>query len=371
MIRPILALCSRDKGHDEVYRRLLEYLDIFESRKLSWGELAGEAEFQGIAPLVFKHLKASGYDLPLQAKRLLHPLTLRHKHSNAIRNETTANLVITLRSRGLDCLLLKGIYLSNTIYAEPGDRPMRDIDILADETQAEDVCKILLDSGFENQSHPEIDEDHHHLNPLVKRVDGVTMSIEVHLHLLPKQLLETRWSYASLKSRAITFMVGGEEALTLNLEDTLYYLYLHGFRLPLTYEPFRLIHVADLVSLVEQYYQQVDWGQLQTSFPEVFAILSRLHFLTPYHPEIINSLPLDLDNIPSRPGIAYSGWPLRSLKDIPATELLSFARETLWPPQWWMQMHYGEIGGFPYLKARIFEHPRTLWRWTKTFWRAN
>ena len=367
MIRSILALCSRDKGHDEVYQNLLEYLEIFESRKLSWEELVNEAELQGIAPLVFKHLKASGYKLPLKAKRLLHSLTLRHKHSNAIGNEITADLLCSLRSGGIDCLLLKGIYLSNSIYGEIGDRPMRDIDILVEETHAEVVRELLLDSGFENIAHPEIDDHHHHLNPLIKSIEGVTMSIEVHRHLLPKQLQEQRWAYSSLSNRAVKFKLGGEEAFTLNLEDTLHYLYLHGFKLPLTYEPFRLIHVADLVSLVEHRYKEIEWTHLKTVFPEVFEILSRLHFLTPYHPDVINCLPLNLSNIPSHPGLAYSGWPLRLLKDVTAPELFSFILETIWPPQWWVQMHYGQIRGLPYLKTRFFEHPRTLWRWVKTF----
>lgn len=369
MIRSILALCSRDRGHDEIYEKLLEYLGIFESLKLSWEELVDEAELQGIAPLVFKHLTASGYKLPLHAKRPLHSLSLRHKHSNAIRNEIVADLLVSLRSEGLDCLLLKGIYLSNSVYEEMGDRPMRDIDILVDETHAEDVRKLLLDSGFDNRTHPEIDEDHHHLNPLVKNVDGVTMSIEVHRHLLPKQLQERRWTYTSLNTTAMRFIVGGEGAFTLDLENTLHYLYLHGFCLPLTYEPFRLIHVADLVSLVELEYQKIDWAKLKTVFPEVYGILSRLHFLTPYHPKVVNTLPLNLGNIPSHAGIAYSGWPLRLLKDVPARELLSFANKSIWPPQWWVQMHYGQIEGLPYLKTRFFEHPRTLWRWVKTFWK--
>lgn len=369
MIRQILALCSRDEGHDDVYRALCRSVSLFESRNLSWEELINEAELQGIAPLVFKHLSASGNELPAQARRPLHSLTLRHKHANAIRNEITAEFLLSLNQAGLGCLLVKGIYLCNTVYGTVGDRPMRDIDILVEETEAEDVRKLFIDLGFEDYDHPEVDAEHHHLNPLVKSVDGLQVSVEVHRQLLPTQLHGPRWSYSTLRKRAEPFEVGGVNAFTLNLEDTLHYLYLHGFKLPLTYEPFRLIHVADLVSLVEMHHREINWPQLQTAFPEVYAILSRLHFLTPYKPEFIKSLPLNLENIPHRPGSAFSGWPLRLKKDIPASELVSFVFETLWPPQWWVQMHYGKIGGLPYLKTRFFEHPRTLWRWAKTFWR--
>ena len=371
MIRRILALCSRDEGNDEVYQTLSRYATLFESRNLSWDELIHEAEFQGIAPLVFKHLSASGYELPAQARRPLHSLTLRHTHANTIRNEITAEFLLALNRTGLGCLLVKGIYLCNTVYGAVGDRPMRDIDVLVEETEAEKVRNLLIDLGFEDYDHPEVDAEHHHLNPLVKSVDGLQVSVEVHRQLLPAQLQAPRWSYSALIKRAEQFKVGGVDAFTLNLEDTLHYLYLHGFKLPLTYEPFRLIHVADLVSLVELYHREINWPRLQADLPEVYVILSRLHFLTPYQPEVVNSLPLDLENIPDRPGSAYSGWPLRSKKDIPASELISFVSETLWPPQWWMQMHYGKIGGLPYLKARFFEHPRTIWRWAKTFWTAQ
>ncbi|MGW8192847.1 MAG: nucleotidyltransferase domain-containing protein [Desulforhopalus sp.] len=367
MIGNILALCSRDQGHEEVYSRLKGNLNTFDARHGSWEKLINEAEIQGIAPLVYKHVTAVEHPIPPQPRRLLQSVYLRHRRSNDIRNRTIAEILATLQKNGVAAILLKGIALINTVYQEPAVRPMRDIDLLVGDRDVARVQELLHISGFYPESSAAIDDDHHHVEPMVKIIAGLPVSVEIHRQLLPQQTYNSSWSYEALRSNSASFSLHGVKAQTLGLEHTLHYLYLHGLRAPLTYEPYRLIHIADLVSFVELNHQQINWQKLAADFPGVFDILSRLHFLTPYHPEIINNLPLNISTIPDKPGMPYCGWPQRALSEIAAPQMLRYLKDTIWPSQWWTQVYYGTIKPAAYFKARFFEHPRALWRWAKSY----
>lgn len=370
IIHRIIALCSRDQGHEIIETLLESYLTRFESMGGSWENLIHEAENQGITPLLYRHIVASGYCLPTQARRLLQGLYLRHKRSGAIRNNTIAEILTVFQKNSIDCLLLKGIALCNTLYREPGSRPMRDIDILFKTQDMEHVGELLRGLGFCQAAHPAIDEEHHHIDPFIRITEGLPLSIEVHRELLPAQLNHERWSYDNLYETSIAFTINGIEARTLSPEDTLNYLYLHGLRAPLTYEPFRLIHVADLISFVERNHEIINWDKLESEFHSVYNVLSRLHFLTPWNSAVLSGLPLDVSDSPDSPGVPYSGWPLLPFKAVPARAWLTHFKKTIWPSQWWTQMYYGGITGLDFYKARFFSHPQTLWRWAKTFTHA-
>ena len=367
MMNPINALCSRDQCHEGMHVLLENYLDLFASGSASWEKLIYEAEEQGIAPLLYKHIRSSGYIIPGPARRLLQSLYLRHKRSQGIRNRAIAEILTVFHTYSIDCLLLKGIVLSNTVYREPGSRPMRDIDLLCREQDVITVRDLLLGLGFCTTKDPAIGPDHHHVEPLVKTIEGLPLAIELHRKLLPGESDDKRWSYETLRERSVSFQINGIQARTLSLEHTLYYLYLHGLRAPLTYEPFRLIHVADLVSFVELNYKRINWRSLQADFHAVHGVLSRLHFLTPWHPAIISGLSLDVTDEPGGAGLPYRGWPLFTFERVPVHQWFNHLKNTIWPSQWWTQLYYGQIKGPGYYKARFFTHPQTLWRLIKTF----
>lgn len=371
MIRKILALCSRDQGHEEVYSLLRSYLAAFDSEQGSWDSLIFEAEKQGIAPLLYKHIVSSEYAVPSQARRLLQTLYLRNKRSNEIRNKIVAGILAKFKQNGITVILMKGIVLSNCVYKDYASRPMRDIDLLVDKRDVPLVQEVLGELGFYQEDHPDIGEDHHHLEPFVKKVDGLPISIEVHRELLPEEYNDPGWSFENLSSSLETFSFHDTKAQTLGLEKMLHYLYLHGLRSPLMYEPYRLIHVADLVSFVECNYEQIDWEQLAKSLPSVIDILSRLHYLTPWNRAVQDYLTFDLSHPPASPGIPYCGWPLRSPKEIPFSEMVQLFKDTMWPPQWWLQVYYGQIKNADYFSVRFFEHPRAIWRLIKTYRRAQ
>lgn len=366
MIRQILGLCSRDLGHPPMYEMLDAALSAYTSRQLSWESLVHEAEVQGVAPLLYKHLEYLGFTLPDGHHRILRSLCQRCRLSNQIRNSAIVETLSYFKQEKIDTLLVKGIALANFVYTDPDLRPMRDIDLLVRKNDLERAESILLERGYRQKQDHDIPEHYYHLPPLVKTIDGLPISIELHHNLLPLDPAYPRWPLEKCYETGRPISIEGFETVSLNLEDHLYYLYLHGFCSPLTYEKFRYVHVADIVSLTEKYYQRIDWDQVHAQFNGLPSLLSRFHFITPWQDEIIRDLKLDINRAPSRPGVGYQGWPLHKIKDGSIKELLMLIYETLYPSQWWTQVYYGHISGMDYLKVRFFIHPRAIWRWIKS-----
>jgi hypothetical protein len=373
MIRKILSLCARNTGHQAMYSRLEQALLIFESTAGAdaWNQLLYEAEQQGLAPLLYHHSKQIDFQFPQDFRRLLHSLYLRSRQANTVRNRAVAEILTRYHAADIPVLAIKGIALCNFLYEEPGLRPMRDMDLLVRESDLDAAQAILLDLEYLPAEQHDIPEDYYHLPPLVKTIAGLPVTIELHRNLLPFHPRYPLWplekSYADNRS----FIINGITARTLSLEETLQYVYLHGFQAPLTYEPFRLVHVADMVGLVEKYSEQINQKLLQKRWPAAINVLSRFHSLTPLQDKVISrcNLPVEeqqnqADHLAGQP---YQGWPQRHLKDTGIGQLPRLVRDSLLPSRWWIQLYYGHLSGYGYWRARLFEHPREVWRWLKGY----
>lgn len=370
MVRKILGLCAREQGHALMYASLQQALGQHSQEQGSWPALVMEAERQGVAPLLYKHLGALEYTLPEDARRMLQALYLRSTRSNSIRTSAIVQILRDFLSENIDVLLIKGIALSHFVYGSPGYRPMRDIDLLVKKDDLQKAEKTLLDLGYRPDRDHDIPDDYYHLVPLTKTIEGLPVSIELHHNLLPLHAHYPLWPYEKSSPSAITIPIGQTSARTLSLEESLWYVYLHGFRAPLTYEAFRFIHVADIVNLVERYGDRIDWERISRQHPSLYTLLGCIHQVTPWPADVADRLELNVLQRPTRPGIPYRGWPKCHLKTAKSSGsgYLQLVRDTLWPSQWWLQVYYGNHGWHHDLKARFVDHPRMLWRWIKAYW---
>lgn len=355
-----------------MYSRLRQALVAFQqqvqSQQSSWDKLIQEAEKQGVAPLLFKHIRSLDDPiLPDKNRRILQSLYLRNRRSNSIRNKAIAELLNSYQLTNIDVLVVKGIALSNFCYSEAGLRPMRDIDLLVKKSDLVPAEKILLDLGYLPEEEHDIPDDYYHLVPMKKKFDGLNVTIEVHHNLLPFHAQYPLWPLEKSYNTALEFDINGIMARTLCLEETLYYVYLHGFQAPLTYEPFRFMHVADMVTLVEKFIDVINWQQVRKEMPLLLNAISRFHYLTPLPDKVVSQLDLNVQKHPGGAGIPYKGWPKRKIAAVQKTKLLQLSIDTFWPSQWWMQIYYGHLSGINYFKARLFDHPRMVWRWVKAY----
>ncbi len=384
MIRKILAICCRDQSHRAVSKRLEQALTLFQEQIKTntlhlqagsaqkqlhpWNFLIEQAEKQGIAPLLFKHIRSLDHNpMPKDNLRVLQSLFLRNRRANSIRNQAMAVVLAAFAEDNIPVMAVKGIALANFAYTDPGLRSMRDIDMLVSAEQLQQAEHILLDLGYLPEKEHDIPEDYYHLVPMQKTVNGLQVTLEVHHNLLPFTGQYPPWPLEKSYPAALNFELGTTPARTLSLEETLWYVYLHGFQAPLTYEPFRFVHVADLITLVEKFSDTIDWQRVHRETPSLPSVLSCIHYLTPFSDRVIRKLDLPEGKPPRGTGQPYRGWPCRKLPTGKKTALPQLLLDTLWPAPWWLQIYYGHLRGIKYIKARMVDHPRTVWRWVKAF----
>ena len=119
------------------------------------GELARRARAQGIAGLLYCRLKASG---GLAALESADAVALERRHAgqvarSAIHWPEIDRVLAALQAAGIPFRLLKGAALALTVYDDPAERPMDDLDLLIPEGRVDEAVRILGTLGYEHSEH--------------------------------------------------------------------------------------------------------------------------------------------------------------------------------------------------------------------------
>ncbi|MFQ5485206.1 MAG: nucleotidyltransferase family protein, partial [Desulfobacterales bacterium] len=364
MIFTILSVCARVTGHPQQYNLLKDYCAAFNR----WDDLVIHAEAQGMGPLLYHHICAIDLKIPDAIRRILRILYLRHQQKNRILIKVLRNVIDLLENEGINALVLKGAALCNTLYPEPGLRPMRDVDIMVSIKNAQRAQKVMIANGFAASREP-IPSDHFHLPELHQTIDNVPVCLELHRSLLPdcppyyRQL-----RFNDLQRSALCFDLGGKTAYSLGHVEMLWHLYQHGFRMPLTYEQYKLITVADIVSLIEEKTEEIDWDKIKLKYPELLKILPLFHYLTPWQERIRDKLSIEKNRPPRGVGMRFRGWPQVRLSEEKNKGILKILYDTFFPPQWWFKMYYSPTGLISWYYTRFIKHPFHIFWWVKLYW---
>jgi hypothetical protein len=367
-VPPLLCLCARAKINPDIYARIGQACTAVSD----WDSLLDQAEAQGVAPLVNAHLSSHVEEVPLFFMRGLRFLCLRHRQANAAFMQGLYEVLSLLADAGISSLVLKGAALCHTVYPEIALRPMRDIDLLLSEEDVYHGHELLLNNGFQ-QSCEQLPEDYYHLQPLIQEVNGLRVCVELHRGLFPNEPpYYTPLPFAELYRRARPFAVHGLDALTLADEDMLWHLYQHGFHAPLSYEPFRLISAADIVSLVEDRVEALDWDRISRCYPELYRALPHFHYLTPWTEKVLKRLPGKIRKTCSGVGKPFAGWPRLQLYGSGLLQRLRLVQATFFPGRWWLMLYYSTCSRSSFAWSRYIRHPFHVCRWFKLrgFFRA-
>jgi hypothetical protein len=363
----LLNLCTRGQSHPVQEQELARLCKGF----TQWDQLLFTAEHHGMAPLLYMHLTRIQADLPDDFIRGLRLLKLRHKQANSLLMSSLQEILPVLESNGIRCLVLKGAALCQTVYRDIGLRPMRDIDLLLAKEDVHRAHALLETYGF-HCGGDTLPEDYYHLPPLFKNLEGMRICVELHHGLFPDdppyyQQLDFEELYQNRKR----FEVGDAEAFTMADEDMLWHLFQHGFRAPLTYEPYRLISVADIVTVVEDRLSELNWDKLAKRYPRLLNALPLFHYITPWNDDVLLKNTFKTKRRVLDVGEPYSGWPLCTLSEIARPEFLKVFCKTVYPGQWWTMLYYGKNMGISLFWYRIVTHPVHLLRWVKIYIRKS
>lgn len=360
----LLQICARIAPHPLQQKQLVRACADF----TAWDDLLQQAEAHGMAPLLLRHLLAAGIDLPDDFLRSLRLLALRHRQANRVLSRTLGRVLSILTEAGIPALVLKGAALCHTLYPEPGLRPMRDIDLLLPWNEALPAHALLQRHGFHD---PAVftPVDHLHLAALYQEVDGIRVCLELHRSLFPDSPpCPARMDFAQLYDRAVSFAAAKVPAFTLADEDMLWHLYQHGFHAPLTYDPFKLISAADIISFVETRLDEIEWNRIQSEYPHLLAALPHFHHLTPWNDAVREQLGFCEENTPSGAGASFTGWPRRKLAAQKGRTVRLILRDTFLPPEWWLRIYYAPKGRLDRLYVLLIEHPKHVFWWVRLYW---
>lgn len=339
----LIALCARGRSHPGFAERLRRALDGFGE----WGALPELAEAHGLAPLVYAHLQAVAPGAaPEPVLLALRGLALRHQRAAAIYDEVLGEILAAFVAAGIGALALKGAALAHLVYPQARLRPRRDLDILVEEAQAGRAYALLGELGFATALSPMqgVSRYHQHCREATRTSRGLLVTVDLHVNLFfrfkPYGL--PSGTYAELAATAQPFDLNGLAARTLGPEEMLWHLYHHGFSPPSrATSDGRLLGAADMISVVELWLDRIDWARVRCCYPQVLDALPMLHHLTPWSEAVIDRLALDVARVPDGVGHVYGGYPRQVWGEHVRRGLRRSLRETFWPPEWWVRLHYG------------------------------
>jgi hypothetical protein len=368
-IERILGLCARAQANPAMACRLVAETDLF----VYWDRLLVRAEQHGLGPLAYLHMKQTDTLVPQEAQRALKALFLRHRHANGVRQQVLIELLTRCASLDIPVLVLKGAALAFLVYPQPGLRCMRDIDLLVKTSDAQRAQTLLMKDGFELINGPGLPMParHHHLPVLARQIEGLTVCVEIHDNLFPETRYYPSRRFEDLAGTAIEFQIGDTPARTLGYEELLWHIYRHAVGPPLLASPLRFIQLADLVSLVEAKFEQIDWEKLNHCYPQVSQILPLLHYLTPWSQPVLETLHWDVSRSLKQVGLDYQGWPRHRLRRVGKLVDWNVIKQTIAPPEWWQRLYYAAGAQSTWLWARYIRHPIHLVEWLGHFIRED
>jgi len=358
----LLDVCARIDGHPNQHELIHHHCQ----NVVNWNEVLQQAELEGMAPLLNKHLDESGAVCPPAVRRSLALLVKRHRTQADARRQALIEILELFQSEQLDVLVLKGAALCYTLYPDPALRPMRDIDLLVHESAADRAHAILKDGGF-SQAESIIPPDHFHLPPLYRDIGDTKICIEIHRGLYPNcPPYYPDIDFDRLLAAGQSFHIGTQEACTLDDVEMLHYLYQHGFHAPLTFESYKLINGADLTGFIEKNFQTLDWQKIGERFPHLIKALPFLHQIAPWNPD--NVEPKWLQPIRLEPA-SFEGWPHKRLKKLKAegARLPAILQKTFLPPRWWLGIYYGAVSLSERFFCLVWKHPRHVYWWVRMY----
>jgi len=358
-----LASCARaecDASHYAFIARQAARVDV-------WDGVLAEAERQGVAPLVYWHAKALGFEFPEDVRRGLRALYVRHRLANRIRMSVLCDILRAFEAAGIRGLVLKGAALVHLVYSDPALRPMRDVDLLVPRADVVRAQVLLGRLGFDAPLPDDGVLPNRHMAAATRHTGGMLISVEVHHNLFRHEDLPLSFEMDNVTVSPCSFALRGCEIAVnaLGYEDMLWHLCQHMRLSAGVFGANRLIWAADIVSFAERFVADVNWSHVQARYPSVLKTLSLLHFLTPLSAPLLTQAGIRPGDEPEGIGADFAGWPRASLREQRAKGWGGILRDTLFPAEWWLRLYYELGGADPLWFARWVRHPLHIAGWVR------
>ena len=227
--------------------------------KKHWDRLFHLASLHGVDMLLFHCLienNCKEWGIPEKQRQRYKKLWVVNLiHSLMLSNELK-KVLQTLKTEGIDTLVLKGASMAQNYYPLPELRPFNDIDILVHKEDLDKIKEALIKSGY---------------TPQEKSQENFYRKYWYSIHFFQKKkkiLLEIHWNIAQLKRYKINinniwqeaepFNIGESACRMMSIEDLIIYQSLH-----LMYHYYdRLLWMVDIALIIEKEKKSIDWEKI-------------------------------------------------------------------------------------------------------------
>jgi hypothetical protein len=204
-----------------------------------------------LLPLVWSNLTRQGVsDARLAALASRHRET---RESNVALLREGEELLAAFGAARIPTIVLKGGALITSIYRDPGERPLSDLDVLVPLPRVPDACKLMGDLGFTAQSP---------ITPVALQLTHAVQwrrpgraPVDLHWHVFEECCRAD--DDDDLWETSVSMRVGSAESRVLSAEDQLIHVCVHGEKW--VFVP-GIRWIADAVTILRRC--EVQWEQL-------------------------------------------------------------------------------------------------------------
>jgi hypothetical protein len=246
---------------------------------INWSLVARWGKWNRMGTLLNTVITARGWwpRIPAEAAEQLRELADKFQENTALYAPFLVDYLDRAQAAGIETILLKGVYVSDRLYGEPAMRPGGDIDILVKHEDVEPAMALLDEIGI-GQFWPNLMDnrfyERHHLHQQRSNPE-LSVWFEIHWALDHPYTLLTI-DYPALLERATQGQLFGAPVLDPDPIDLMLTLIIHLVKhaVYLTHALDRtdlkrvfvadgqLLYFLDIVELLSQYGQTLDWQVL-------------------------------------------------------------------------------------------------------------
>ena len=227
-----------------------------------WQQLERSAAQQGLTLVLYQRLSGVPELVPADVWERLREAYLQATARNMVMLHHAQSILGALRARGLDVIVLKGLFLAEAVYHAPGLRTFDDLDLLCRRAELPAALTVMQGLGYTLSTWydpADPNRDLKHLPPLLKPDAPI---VELHWTILEEEEPFTI-DVDGLWERRVPARVAGVDVYGLCAEDLVLHLALHT-----TYQhQLRggLRGLFDIAAVLRRNAGQFDWQHLVTT----------------------------------------------------------------------------------------------------------
>ena len=157
---------------------------------IDWRRFLGLAQLERAVPVIYPRLRdLAGGVIPPEVLDQMRRLALVSDFAMLHLDTRLRESLCALQAAGVRVMLLKGAALAQTAYGGIRKRPMSDIDLLVDSSNAHVARRVMLETSWREivgGIPDEVYDRHHHLPPL-RDSKSPDLQLEIHTALFPER----------------------------------------------------------------------------------------------------------------------------------------------------------------------------------------